>query len=309
MKGSRRIYYADSLQHIYQNTYYSGVIFYNVEDYVLLYTLMSTIAKKMNIKIITLCFMINHIHCFVKVINKKELSSFVMRYTSVFVKEYNKNKRRSGPLFKENFGSASKIGSKKIMSTIAYIANNPVLKRLCYRAEEYRWGFLSYAINKTPFSSPIVIRKSSVSLRNSIKIVSSCVDDNLYLNYTLQKELFKKLDFEEKEQLLDYIISSYNVIDYEEMIKYYGCYDKMLIAINSNSGSEYDIKEERDSSSDLVFFKMIEVAENLGYGGKNGFNFQNVKDDALLKLIKDLCNGTGASIYHIEKFLHINISK
>ena len=54
-----------------------------------------------------------------------------------------------------------------------------------------------------------------------------------------------RLNERERSQLVDYIISVYNCIDYHFLTGCYGSYQDMLLAVNSNTGSEYDIKEER----------------------------------------------------------------
>lgn len=56
------------------------------------------------------------------------------------------------------------------------------------------------------------------------------------------KELMTSgLSARELQQYTDYAIRMYNPVDYYAVIRYYGSYDKMLTAINSNTGSEYDV--------------------------------------------------------------------
>lgn len=58
----------------------------------------------------------------------------------------------------------------------------------------------------------------------------------------------KKLSEKETEQFVDHVIKIYLPFDYEELISYYGSYDNMITAMNSNTGSEHDIgKHETDS--------------------------------------------------------------
>ena len=63
---------------------------------------------------------------------------------------FNKYYGRKGSVFTPRFGSASKVGDKKVRTAIAYLYNNPVERKICVRAEAYRWNFLAYA-GRYPF--------------------------------------------------------------------------------------------------------------------------------------------------------------
>ena len=95
--------------------------------------------------------MIDHIHSLIQADSVRELSGFVSRTTSVFARVYNKERKRCGPLFEERFGSAPKADLKRLISCIIYLANNPVERRICVRAEEYRWNFIAYIGFSLPF--------------------------------------------------------------------------------------------------------------------------------------------------------------
>ena len=79
---------------------------------------------------------------------------------------------------------------------------------------------------------------------------------NKPLNYTLLSSLTDPLDKAERQQLTDYIIYSYSSIDYGRLISFYGSYEKMCLAFESNQGSEYDIKEEYDPDNHLAYIRL-----------------------------------------------------
>ena len=120
-------------------------IFYDLEDYLVFYTVFASVSRKYDLKVAGLCLMIDHLHCLVQSDTETEVSRFVSHYTSVFVKLYNEEVGRKGELFEKSFGRAWKRGSKKVRTAIAYLLNNPVEKSVCRRVEEYRWNFISYA--------------------------------------------------------------------------------------------------------------------------------------------------------------------
>lgn len=305
MASSKRKYKEHKVLHIYQRTNFKGIIFYRLEDYLVFFTIFCTTARKLKIRVLSLCLMPNHIHLLILCHNNDCLSKFVQIYTSWFVKEYNRNKGRTGDLFVHNFGSAVKWSTKDIMSSIAYLGNNPVLKNLCARCDQYRWSFMAYAASSHPFSSAIVIRRTPFRMKNKMKWVKVMIYNSRPLFYHTLYDLLNGLTPEEREQMVDYIIHSYNVIDYDWMTSFYGDYTNMLLAINANNGNEYDIKEDWDQWSDKPFEAMIAYAEQSGLGGPHGFNFQNRSDTELRKIAKGLAQNTKGNLVHIAKFLHI----
>ena len=139
-----RKFSADGVMHIYQRTRSGFNLFYSLEDFLVFYTIVSVQAQKFNILLWEMCLMIDHIHLLASCGKLNQLSEFISSYTSLFVREFNLHIGRSGPLFEGPYGSACKIDMKKIRSTIIFIFNNAVEKKLCESAQEYRWNFLRY---------------------------------------------------------------------------------------------------------------------------------------------------------------------
>ena len=191
------------------------------------------------------------------------MSEFVRQVTCMFAREQNNEVGRKGALFQARFGSAPKKGLKLLRTAIAYLFNNPVEKRLCSRAEEYRWNFLAYALSPHPFSDRLIIGQASRALKRAVKEVDLAESEDRHLRYGQLKRLLSKLDEREKMQLVDHIISIYNPFEYDEIIKCYGSYDDMLTAINTNTGSEYDIKEDRYRFSDIEYVRMGEILHDI----------------------------------------------
>ena len=59
----------------------------------------------------------------------------------------------------------------------------------------------------------------------------------------------------EKAQIIDYVISKYNFLDYDALINLYGSFEKAMIAVDSNAGAEYDLKD--DTGDHSCYMKMI----------------------------------------------------
>lgn len=290
------------LLHIYQRTVNGFVLFYTVSDFLVFFSIVSRFARKHNIRVIAIIPMFDHVHLLVECSDRKQVAAFVQEYSWMYAREFNISLNAKGKVFKKAFGCAVKIGMKKIRTACSYAYNNPGEKRLCKRAEQYRWTFLAYAVSSHPFSENIVLKNASASLRRAVKLVNCYHRKYDCLSYAFLERLFRDLSDKERRQLVDYIISLYNIIDYDRLISFYGDYESMLLAFASNQGSEYDIHEEFSDSSHLAYPEM-------GAYLQHRFGLENIKDvfrldlDKRTELFQELLTKTSATTRQVEKYL------
>ena len=256
----KRRFCAGGVLHVYQRTISGFNIFYSLEDFLVFYTIIAVKARKFKINLLGLCFMIDHLHLLVTGDNINQISRFISEYTSLFVREFNSWVGRTGELFESAYGSAIKTEIKKIRSAIAYLFNNPVEKMLCTSAEGYRWNFLAYydPLYQLPHKK---MREYSQAMRRAIKVVDSHFKKGQHLKHALLDILYNTIDSNEREFLTEYIIWKYLPFDIEATNSYYKSYADMVRAINSNTGSEYDITEKHYCKTDVPYREMISVVK------------------------------------------------
>ena len=299
----RRRFSAGGVLHIYQRTISGFNLFYSLEDFLVFYTIISVKAKINKVSILGLCFMIDHLHQLVSADSLSQINSFISESSSLFVREFNKETRRKGPLFEPSFGSALKTEFKKIRSAIAYLFNNPVEKMLCSDAEQYRWNFLAFY---NPCRQHISFRNRSRTLKRAKNIVDARYKENKHLKYATLKLLFKGMNAEDKEILTNYIIERYLPLDIERTCRYYRSYEDMIIAINSNTGSEYELTEQHYCKSDLPYREILSCLKSQGI--KNIHDILTTEEDTKRRLYRLLKSKTSASGAQIRKFLHMSRS-
>ena len=303
----KRKFIKEQMNHTYQRSVSGFNIFYEVEDYLVYYTIFSVMSRRYGMVVYGLCLMIDHIHTLTSTSSCKTFSKFMSNVAIQFVKEYNRYHNRVGPLFSECFGSAPKAGLKLLRTAIAYLFNNPVERLLCKRAQEYRWNFLAYAASDNPFSDPLVLKKASRGLRRALKEVDGTVKRNEYMTYVQLKRMFVGMDAREKNQLIDYIIVRYNIIRYDDLTtKCYDGYENMLMAINSNAGSEYEVQELRYGRSDAEYRYLYKYVHEKGF--KDAGEVVSLPADSKFKLMVDMMNETSVSKLQICKFLHLKVA-
>ncbi|MBR5403390.1 MAG: transposase [Bacteroidales bacterium] len=308
MKSQKRPFQRNVLNHCYQRTVDGGVLFYSQLDYLVWFTIVCTVARKRRVRILAMCPMPDHTHFSIEAASLSELAAFMRDYSSIFAAEHNKLCHRSGPLFDGRFGSAIKNTDKKVRTNLIYVWNNPPERKLVVKAEEYRWNFLAYAVSDHPFSNKLVIRNARWPMQKAVKEIKAMFKKGQYLAYALLKRLFNPLTQEEKQQLTDYIISIYNVIDYRAALSFFNSYDDLLVAVHSTTGAEHDIKELDVGKSDHHYNTMVktilkelkpnDIHDILGYTKEEKY-----------EVFKLLRKHSYAMSEQIAKFLHMNMVK
>jgi len=247
-------FYSGAVNHCYQRSVDHGVLFYSICDRLLFFTLFCVMAKRHGVHVYKLVLMVDHVHHSTVATSPKQLSAFVRDYSAMFAREYNGSFGRRGPVFECSFNYAPKRGDKAIRTNLLYLDNNPVERKLVIQAEEFQWNFLAYACSDHPFSEPILLRKSSMPLRRAMKRVNWLRGNNQYIPYKILKGMFESLPSQkERQQLVDYIISTYSIIEHDMSTRFFGGYEQELLAAHSTTGSEYDISEGFVGKSDAYY--------------------------------------------------------
>ena len=168
--------------------------------------------------------------------------------------------------------------------------------------------FSGICVSSHPFSDPLISGHISRSLKRAIKEVDLAESEDRHLRYAQLKRLLGKLEERERMQLVDHIISIYKPFDYEAIIACYGSYEDMLTAINSNTGSEYDIKEDRYRFSDIEYIRMGDILRDTE-GLEELRKVTGLEIEEKMRLFQVLRKHLSCDNLPIAKFLHIHLTK
>ena len=293
-----------SLQHIYKITTDGGVLFYRDIDHLVYYSIQSVMARKHNLPVQCSCHMFTHTHDIAAPVDPSQLIAYERDVNAAFSQSYNMETGRSGQLFRRPFGSAPKRTDKDKRSSIIYVFNNPVEKRLCHRAIEDRWTFLAYYEQEYPFSEKPRLSYARWPFRNAVHMIDVEFRAGRWLKYPLLFNLFSQLNAEEKEQLTDFIIQRYFFFDRETCYDLFKGVDGMISAIDLTQGKEFDVGETFDPHSDIAYREMCSVARK--YGLLNpGLPLLSLPETRKVSLAEYLSRTTSAEEYQIRRFLHL----
>jgi len=253
------------LYHCCQRASDHGVLFYNIRDHIVFFTVFCAVAGRYDVKVVKLVQMPDHIHHSTIAHDLTQLSGFIRDYSSLFTKEYNAFYHRKGPLFDERYVCSIKTGDKIVRTNLLYLDNNPVERKLAARPEDYQFNYLAYGSSSHPFSEKIRLRHASMPLRRALKQVQYLHKKGQHLSYAVIARLFDSLsDPIEKDQLTDYIIKTYSVINHSLSNRYFGGYHNELLAAASNTGSEYDISESFMGRDDRFYARFSSILRSHG---------------------------------------------
>ena len=291
-------------QHVYFRGKGGGIIFYCVQDCIFYLTLYTCLAEKHGIITTAFTLMPNHSHAQQNAASRESFIAFNSEFSSTCTLEYNKWHNRRGELFDKPFGSSCKPTGKLVKSNISYICNNGAEGKLSNGILDYRWNLMAYFEDSSPFSEKIRRDRISKRLRDSLKMVDFCRNAGKPLGYNTQAFIFRKLDKKERKQLIDYILTKYNPIDYGGIELVFGSFEKALAGMEVNCGAEHDLKEDWDDYS--VYARLGVAVAKRGIQ-LQGINFEGMDPTMLADLRAFLKRMTNATEKQLDKYLHMNI--
>ena len=300
--------YPGEVHHVCQQTVGGVLVFYTVSDFLVFFSIVCTVAGRFGIRILALCPMVDHTHIVVVAPGEMALARFVQQYTHLFSYEWNKSRGRKGPLFKHRYMSSVKLGNKQARTTINYCNNNPVERKLVHQAQDYRWNFLLYAREAHPYSPFGNTATLPAKLRNILREAKRIREGNGHLQYCQLERWRSCLSAEQMQYLADCLIGLWNVIDYGEAIGYYGNYEAMLRSFRDNTGSDYDIREDRLSYSDAVYGDCTRILLKEGHIG-HPREIPSLPISIRKALADELARRTTALPRQIAKYLHLSLDK
>lgn len=298
-----RRYRSNTWLHICQRTKDEGILFYNRIDALIIFTIICAKAVKYKITIVAVCIMLNHFHLEVRAMNGKLISSFMNSVTSVYARASNKHYGQKGCVFKKPFRSVPKYSDKKAKECFIYIGNNPKEKKAVRNCEDYRWNFLKYFETDHPFSEPFDSNECSLELIALMSKAKSLHCEGLWIPFSFFDDKYYALAEKEKDQLMDYIINLYNVIDKQIIRNAYNSYSDICTTINTVSGAEYGMSDDRSEEDYRHYFAMNQICESQGHNLKQERPAMfDVKEKSRLSTF--FRKEAGATQYEIDKYYH-----
>ena len=288
-------------QHICQIAADRGALFYSTADFLVFFTIFSIKAAKAKISVLAFCIMLNHFHLGAYFHDVRQMESFMNGLTSSHARIYNRHYGRTGQVYKTPYKNSPKSSDKLIRCNLAYTGNNPVEKSAVSKAEDYRWNFIKYMESDHPFSRPFDPVSASGSMLTLMKKVSRMYENGQFIDYSFFDKQYESLSEDEKNQITDFIISKYNIIDKKRIMSKFGSYDTLIRFMSSMVGNEFDLADDSSKEDYRHYSQMLDIA------GREGFDIRKcwTEDQPIPEwLVRKFRREAGASDYEIRKFTH-----
>ena len=140
-------------------------------------------------------------------------------------------------------------------------------------------------------------------MRRALKEIDYSLASGRYLKYAQLYRLLNSVGAQDKDRLADYIIVKYSVIRYDMLADCYGGYENMLLAVNSNAGSEYEIAEVKDTRSDVGFRELYRYIHSKGFLRAGDVITLSISEK--MSLANEMMYRTSADLRQICKYLHL----
>ena len=300
----KRKYSSRGYIHIFQITADRGICFYTAADCLVWFTLFCVLAEKYGAHVLAVCIMLNHFHIEAHFPSQEAMAAMMKELDARFTRQYNRKYGLSGSLFKGRYGSAPKTKVQKVRDNVVYIYNNPVPKKAVVRAEQYRWNFLAYMESDHPFSDKVVIRRSSRNLLAVLATVRNCKKKGSPLGYDFFSGMYGSLTPSERLQVLDYIVTCYNVVRYGDLRAMWGGYQEICSALKTVGGAEYDVEDDTMQEDYRHYYQMIKMLSQLADRDLTSSRFNGMDREEADRLAMSLYRKLGASRVELAKFLH-----
>ena len=253
--------------------------------------------------------MFNHFHIQLSAQCRKDIEDFMRAVSWTYATLYNRRFGLKGQLFKHTFGSSPKTTPHKISGNWIYIANNPLGKKAVQKAWDYRWNFLRYApanaSSKHPFSEEYDPLSASGEMSYLVKKIRSKAKAGEYIDYRFfDSEKYTSLSVKERRQIIDIIISCYNVIDYGPLLRKFGTMERFCHVLEEVEGNEYDVGDDWEPEDYKHYVQMISISAQEGYDLQSKrYSASTMPPQMAEKLIFRFKTEAGATDLEIGKFL------
>lgn len=156
-----RLIYADQCYHVLNRANRGAEIFHESSDYSAFLGLMARAQDRVELRILAVCLMPNHVHLVVQPRKNRDISSWMHWLFTTHVRHYHEKHATYGRLWQGPFKAIIVQTDHHLLTLLRYVERNALRAKLVGRAEDWRWGSLRWRSNG---GSPLPLSSSPVPL-------------------------------------------------------------------------------------------------------------------------------------------------
>jgi putative transposase len=124
-------------------------VFVDDADRMMFLEVLRGVVAERRWRLLAYCLMGNHYHLIAE-IPDGDLTAGMHLLNSTYARRFNHRHEVGGHLFEKRYGSKDLSGEEHLITTIGYVARNPVSAGLCERAGDWRWSSARAALGQAP---------------------------------------------------------------------------------------------------------------------------------------------------------------
>jgi putative transposase len=161
MPRTARFIIPDYCYHVLNRGNKKAQVFHEAADYEQFLALIHCAQERMRVPILSACLMPNHFHFVVRPAGAEDLARWAHWVFTTHVRWYHAKYGTTGRLWQGRFKAFLIQQDHHLLTVMRYVERNALRAKLVERAEDWRWGSLSW---RSARSAPVALTASPVQL-------------------------------------------------------------------------------------------------------------------------------------------------
>jgi len=145
-----RVLFANQYYHVLNRANRGGDVFHTPADFHAFIALIRRAQDLVELPIVAACLMPNHVHLVVHPRGAQDIPRWTRWLFTTHVRHYHEKYGTSGRLWQGRYKSFLSQDDHYLLTLIRYVERNALRKGLVERAEDWRWGSLSWRLGDRP---------------------------------------------------------------------------------------------------------------------------------------------------------------
>ena len=148
-----RLLYANQCYHVLNRANQKAQIFHSPADYDAFVKLMTRAQEQLEMAVLAVCLMPNHVHFVVRPAADKDITRWMHWLFTTHSRHYNDKYEKVGHVWQGRFKASIAQCDQHLLTVIRYVERNALRANLVHKAEDWRWGSLRWRLMaRPPFS-------------------------------------------------------------------------------------------------------------------------------------------------------------
>src|SRR5262249_26297523 len=137
---------AGAIHHVYARGNRRQEIFVDDDDRRTYLAMLGSATRRCRWRCLAFCLMTNHVHLLIETA-EPNLGRGMQMVHAPYAQTFNRRHRRVGHLFQGRYGAERIRSDAQVVTTLRYIALNPVTAGACADARDWRWSSHAMALD------------------------------------------------------------------------------------------------------------------------------------------------------------------